>query len=253
MQFFDSHAHISSLSDPDMDAVMLRAAKQHVSHIINICTDPQTLEKGLLLSNQYPHIYNAASTTPHDVEKEGELFFPIVARLAQEKKLIAIGETGLDYHYEHSPKDLQKKYLIQYLHLAHSTHLPVIIHCRDAFGDLFEIADQEYKGSPLLLHCFTGSLEEAYQAIDRNWMISFSGIVTFKKSTSLQEVLKKIPLEHILVETDTPYLAPQSKRGQPNEPAFLPETVSFLAALKGISLEEAAATTFQNTARLFGL
>lgn len=249
--FFDSHAHLTSPQVSHVDALIARALKAGVSHMVNICTDQATLEKGLLLPSQYPHIYNAAATTPHDVASEGESFFPIVEQLAQEKKLVAIGETGLDYHYEHSPKETQKKYLVQYLHLAKKMDLPIIIHCRDAFADLFEIADREYQGRPLLLHCFTGTLEEAYQALDRNWMLSFSGIITFKKSTSLQETLKKIPLKHILVETDTPYLAPQSKRGHPNEPAFLTETVAFLATLRGITLEEAANVTFQNAHDFF--
>lgn len=251
--FFDSHAHLTSSQIVQVEPIVQRAERAKISKIINICTDIPSLEKGLELAATHPNIYNAAATTPHDVEKEGELFFPQVKQRAKEKKLIAIGETGLDYHYEHSPKAIQKTYFVRYLHLALETKLPILIHCRDAFSDLFDIADQEYSGAPLLLHCFTGTTEEALKAVERNWCISFSGILTFKKSTSLRETVKQIPLSHLLVETDTPYLAPQSKRGLQNEPSFLPETVSALAELKGISLEEAARATFNNASQFFRL
>jgi TatD DNase family protein len=253
MKFFDSHAHLTSPQISHVKEMLERARAAAVSHIINICTDIPTLEQGLELSKTEPRIYNAAATTPHDVEKEAAIFFPLVQQMAKEKKLIAIGETGLDYYYEHSDRALQKAELIRYFHLGLETNLPIIIHCRDAFSDLFDIADSEYRDAPLLLHCFTGTKEEAKKALDRNWSISFSGIITFKKSESIREALKEVPLSHILVETDTPYLAPQSKRGMPNEPSFLPETVAALAAIKGISIEDMAKRSFENTVLFFGI
>lgn len=251
--YFDSHAHLTSPEVTHLEELLSRSKEAKVSKIINICTDISSLEKGVALAAKHSYIANAAATTPHDVEKEGELFFPIVQKMAQEKKLIAIGETGLDYHYEHSPKAIQKREYVRYLHLALENRLPIIIHCRNAFSDLFDIADQEYRDAPLLLHCFTGTEEEAQKAVERNWSLSFSGIITFKKSEALRQALKKIPLSHLLVETDTPFLAPQSKRGLPNEPSFLPETVATLAALKNISLEEAAKATFDNASRFFNI
>jgi len=249
--YFDSHAHLTSPQITDLEDILERATKNQVSKIVNICTDISTLEKGLILSSHHPYIYNAAATTPHDVEQEGDIFFPRVQQLANEKKLIAIGETGLDYHYEYSPRAIQKKYFVLYLHLALENKLPILIHCREAFCDLFDITAEEYREAPLLLHCFTGTNEEAIKAVDRGWFISFSGILTFKKSETLRETLKEIPLDRILVETDAPYLAPHSKRGLPNEPAFLPETVAVVAALKGISIEEAGQITFNNACRFF--
>jgi TatD DNase family protein len=254
MAYYDSHAHLSSPSVwPDIEGVLARAKVAGVARILNICTDLDSLEKGLLLQKKHPHVKNAGATTPHDVEKEGEAFFSAFAEAARSGKLAAIGETGLDYHYEHSDKEVQKRFLKRYLHLAFECRLPVIFHCREAFADLFAIADGEYKkGAPAILHCFTGTIEEAEGVLARGWHLSFSGIVTFKKSEGLREAAKIVPLSQMLIETDTPYLAPQSKRGKQNEPAFLPETAACLAQLKGVSVEKIAQATSENALRLFG-
>lgn len=248
----DSHAHLTSPDVlPGIKGILQRAAVAGISHILNICTDPDTLRQGLLLAAERPFIKNAGATTPHDVAKEGETAFPMFEAAAREKKLSAIGETGLDYHYEHSPKDVQKRFMKRYLHLAASVHLPVIFHCRDAFADLFSLADAEYKG-PAVLHCFTGSVAEAEEVLKRGWYLSLSGIITFKKSEGLREVAKIVPLSQLLIETDTPYLAPQSHRGKPNEPAFLPETARCIADARRISVEEVARATAANAKKLFG-
>lgn len=253
MHYIDSHAHLASSTVlPHIEGILVRARQAHVSHILNICTDPVTLEEGLRLAQLYPFIKNAGATTPHDVAHGGETAFPLFSAAAREKKLAAIGETGLDYHYVHSPKEIQQKFLKRYLLLAAESRLPVIFHCRDAFADLFSIADIEYpKKSPAILHCFTGTVAEAEQVIKRGWHLSLSGIVTFKKSESLREVAKMVPLSQLLIETDTPYLAPQSQRGNPNEPSFLPEIAACIAAAKGISPEEVAKATAENGKRLF--
>ncbi len=252
MTFIDSHAHLAS---PEvlarLDVILQRAAAAGVSHMLNICTCPDTLRAGLVLAAERSFIKNAGATTPHDVGKEGETAFPIFEAAARAGKLSAIGETGLDYHGEHVPKDIQKRFLKRYLHLAAAVRLPVIFHCRDAFSDLFSLADAEYKG-PAVLHCFTGSAAEADGVLRRGWHLSLSGIVTFKKSELLREVAKLVPLPQLLIETDTPYLAPQSHRGKPNEPAFLPETAQCIADAKGIAVEEVASATSNNAKKLFG-
>ena len=257
MKFFDSHAHLTSDAlYPSIDNYVERAQNHSLAHIINICTDLTTLERGLKLSKEHPWIYNTAATTPHDVDKWGEEHFETIAQAARDKKLIGVGETGLDYYYEHSPRKLQQDFCVRYLHLAQECSLPVVIHCRDAFSDLWSLIDQEYKSSleiPGILHCFTGNQKEAFEVIDRNFMISFSGIMTFKKSTELRDIAKSIPLEHILIETDSPYLAPQSMRGKTNEPAFIAETAECLAKIKEIPLEEVAEVTYQNAKRVFRL
>lgn len=252
----DSHAHLtSSVIFDQLDAVLERAQQAGIEAIINICTDPLSLERGIALSQRCHWIYQVAATTPHDVEKEGEQVFEIIATAARKGQLVAVGETGLDYYYEHSNRDIQKQFLRRYLHLALECKLPVVIHCRDAFKDFFEILDAEYqingRHAPGILHCFTGTMAEAEEVIKRGWMLSLSGIVTFKKSLDLQEVAKEIPLQQLLIETDAPYLAPQKHRGKQNEPAFLVETARFIASIKHLSFEKLAEATKQNAEQFF--
>jgi TatD DNase family protein len=258
LHFTDSHAHLSSEQVyPDVDAVLQRAKAAGVGTLVNICTDQASLDKGLALAERYPWVYNVASTTPHDVDKEGEAFFPTVAALAKAGKLVAIGETGLDYYYEHSAKSTQQDFLRRYLRLAKELSLPVVIHCRDAFADFFHILDEEYQEAgrhlPGVLHCFTGTMAEAREVIARGWYLSLSGIVTFKRSQELREVAAMVPVQQLLIETDTPYLAPQKYRGKQNEPGYLPETAALIAEIKGLSLEELAQVTTLNAQQLFRL
>ncbi len=256
--FIDSHAHLTSTAVFDqVDALIERAEQAQVRAIVNICTDLVTLERGLELSHRYPWIYQAAATTPHDVEAEGELVFEGIATCARQGLLKAVGETGLDYYYEHSARSIQQAFLRRYLHLALECKLPVVIHCREAFADFFEILDAEYlvngHHAPGVLHCFTGTMPEAEEVLKRGWMLSLSGIVTFKKSIELQQVAREVPLSQLLIETDTPYLAPQKHRGKTNEPAFVAETAAFIASIKGISVEEVALATAKNACALFNL
>ena len=248
--FIDSHAHLTSPQVVDHVEEMLQRAQQNkVEKIVNICTDEETLKKGLLLSERHPWVFNAAATTPHDVAKEGDSFFPIVEQHV--KELVALGETGLDYHYQHSPQEVQKKFLQKYFELAKKVKLPLIFHCRDAFSDLFEMADVSYSGLPAVLHCFTGTVEEAKKCLARGWLISFSGIITFKKSEALREVVAYVPLDRMVIETDTPYLAPQSKRGKLNEPGYVGEVAAAIAHVKHISVEEVAKATSFNASQFF--
>ena len=258
MKFIDSHAHITSASlYGTVEDILERAGSSGITDIVNICTDAETLQKGLELSRKYSWVHTVAATTPHDVDKEGELLFPLMEQHARNGDLVAVGETGLDYFYEHSPKELQQHFLRRYLHLALECCLPVVIHCREAFKDFFTILDSDYilngKHAPGVLHCFTGTVDEAEEVLKRDWYLSLSGIVTFKKSTVLREVAKLVPLNRLLIETDAPYLAPQSHRGKVNEPAFLPETAAVIAEVKGITVEDVAIATSANARELFKL
>jgi TatD DNase family protein len=252
--FIDSHAHLTSDTLYDtIDAILERAQSHHIDVIINICTCPKTLERGRELVKRYPWVYQVAATTPHDVEKEGEEVFSVIEAAAHNNELVAIGETGLDYYYTHSKKEIQHTFLRRYLRLAKECDLPVVIHCRDAFEDFFKILDEEYKGKPGVLHCFTGNIEEAKEVLDRGWYLSLSGIVTYKKSEELQKVAKFVPLNRLFIETDSPYLAPQKVRGKTNEPAYLPLTAQKIADLKGITIEEVASQTSENVRTLLRL
>lgn len=254
----DSHAHLFSIQNGEtIENIITRAQLAGVTTIVNICTDEDNIDRGMEIAKRFPGIYNAAAVHPHDTEKEGASYFPQVVKHAKSGDLIAIGETGLDYHYQHSSHDIQRQYLIQHLQLAQECQLPVIIHCREAFVDLFEILDVNYRVGQLygagVLHCFTGTLAEAEQVLARDWYLSLSGIVTFKKSDVLREFARMVPLERLLIETDAPYLAPQSQRGKVNEPAYVVETATVIAAVKGISLNELAQATTANAKRLFDI
>jgi TatD DNase family protein len=259
-KIIDSHAHLTC-SDCFSDAreMLDRANEAGVQAVINICTGSDSLEKGLQLakSAQNPFVYCAAATTPHDVAKDGTAFFPIVEKHARAGDLIAIGETGLDYFYTHSPKDIQQIFLRKYLQLATALNLPVIIHCRDAFEDFLMILDEENnkakKNISGVLHCFTGTQAEALKVLDRGLYISLSGIVTYPKSIELQKVVRNIPRDRLLLETDTPFLAPKTKRGKRNEPAYVVETAKLIAHLLDVPIEEIAEATYRNSKQLFKL
>ncbi|MCH9609737.1 MAG: D-aminoacyl-tRNA deacylase [Chlamydiales bacterium] len=247
LKLTDSHAHLTHGGmEIDLDPMLERAQAAGVTTILNISTDVEELENGLKLSKRYPWIKNAAATTPHDVEKQGERDFEQIATYGRAGALDAIGETGLDYHYTYSPKELQKTFLRRYLALAKECNLPIVIHCRDAFEDFFSVLDEEnYRGKGVL-HCFTGTIEEAKEVISRGWFLSLSGIVTFKKSEELREVAKQTPLDQLFIETDAPYLAPVPYRGKQNEPAYLVHTAECIANLRGITLEDLAEATSTN-------
>lgn len=254
---FDSHAHLTGeqLAESAV-AIVQRAVAAGVTRIANICTDAASLERGLQLQAVCPEVViNVAATTPHDVEKEGHLLFDLMAATARSGKLAAVGETGLDYFYAHSPKALQQEFLRKYLHLALECQLPVVIHCRDAFADFFDILDAEYRidgrHAPGILHCFTGTLQEAEQVLKRGFYLSLSGIVTYKNGDLLRAVAREVPLEQLLIETDAPFLAPQSRRGKVNEPAYVEEVCRVIANVKGIASEQVATATFANACKIY--
>lgn len=250
--YFDTHAHLTSEQIlPHVEEVLARAQACGIKNIMNICTDEKSLAEGLLLHKKHPWVRNTAATTPHDVDAEGETFFPHVESAAERGLLAAIGETGLDYFYEHSVKKTQQAFLLRYFDLALKMKLPLVFHCRDAFNDLFAMADSAYRDAPAVLHCFTGTLAEAKGVLDRGWYLSISGIATFKKSESLREVAKYVPADRLFIETDAPYLAPLSHRGKQNEPSFLPETAAIIAAARGMTLAALAKVTEENALRFF--
>lgn len=249
----DSHAHLSSPPLLEhIDAILARAKAVNIEKILNICTDAEGVIQGKEISKKYPWLFHAGAVHPHDVEKEGKELFPIMSAHAKNGDFIAVGETGLDYFYTHSSKELQQEYLRKHIKLAQECNLPLIIHCREAYEDFFRIVDEECgKKQRGVLHCFTGALEEAKQGLARGWYISFSGIITFKKSTELREVVRHVPLNRLLIETDAPFLSPQTHRGKPNEPAFMIETGEVVAAIKNISQQELSDIIKENFNCLF--
>lgn len=254
---FDSHAHLTFEQFPEEDRgeVLNRALSAGVVSIMNVATDKPSLEAGWLLQkqNEIPSIYCAAATTPHDVSGIDDDFFSYVKDAAQNHRLSAIGETGFDFFHKPESKEHQEVVFLRYALLAQETSLPLIVHCREAFSTLLPILCDFGASVQGVLHCFTGTKDDAKALLDLGWYISLSGIVTFPKSESLREVARFLPNDRFLIETDSPYLAPQPRRGQRNEPAYLRHTVETIAALRQTSYEAIAHDSFANACALFHL
>jgi TatD DNase family protein len=251
-RLFDSHAHLTFEKMRGTEAIQ-HAVDAGVMAIMDIAVNANSLEKSFQLDEHITPLtlYHAAATTPHDVTGPDDPFFSIVEKAVHERRLSAIGETGLDFFHAAQTKNFQETVFLRYAQLAVDTKRPLIIHCRDAFSVLIPILRSF--GSPLrgIIHCFTGTKEEAATLLDMGWSLSISGIVTFPKSESLREVVRFLPLDRMLIETDAPYLAPGPKRGQTNEPAFIVHTAETIALIKGTTFEAVCEATFSNAQELF--
>jgi TatD DNase family protein len=255
--FVDSHAHIDGPEyDDDRDAVITRAQESGVKTILNVGTgDPHSdaFARTVQLAKEHENIYAAIGVHPHDARLYDDAAEAKLNELmAQSSKVIAWGEIGLDYHYDNSPREMQREVFRRQLRAANARGLPVVIHTREADADTIEILQE---GQPLagIMHCFSGSLELARGAMELGFYISFSGNITFKKAEDLRAIAAEIPLERILVETDCPYLTPVPFRGKRNEPARVVDVARGLAKVRGMSLEEIGQVTSANFAALFGL
>lgn len=258
--FVDSHAHIDGPEfDADREEVIQRARAAGVSTILNIGTgDPRSgaLERAVELAEKHKDIYTAIGTHPHDARLLDDKAAERIQKLAtRSSRVIAWGEIGLDFHYDNSPRDVQMQVFRRQLQLARATSLPVIIHTREAEDETIDILKSEWGDSkrPGIMHCFSGSLALAQRALELGFLISFSGIVTFKKAEDLRAIARQVPLNRLLIETDCPFLSPVPFRGKRNEPAYVVEVARCLAELRGLSLEEIARITTANFAALFKL
>ena len=255
--FIDSHAHIDGAEfDADREAVIERAREAGVSLILNVGTgDPHSgaFERAVELGQQHDNVYTAIGTHPHDARLYDEAAEEKTKRLVQNERVIAWGEIGLDFHYDNSPRDVQIEVFRRQLRAARECELPVIIHTREAETETIEILRDEYAGAERggVFHCFSGSLALAQKAVEIGFMVSFSGIVTFKKAEELREVAKQVPQDRLLIETDCPYLSPIPYRGKRNEPAYVVETARCIAGIRGLEIEELARVTSDNFHRLF--
>ncbi|MCL2484999.1 MAG: TatD family hydrolase [Endomicrobia bacterium] len=247
----DTHAHLSdSKFDADRDEAVKRAFDAGVNIIFEIACDPAYWDKALEFS-QRDNVYISFGVHPHDAAKATQQDFDKLEVLLQNKKTIAVGEIGLDYHYDFSPRHIQREVFVKQLDIAVKHNKPVIIHCRSAHEEMITLL-KKHKNLPKgVFHCFSGTPEEAKIYIEMGFLLGIDGPVTYPKSDKLRETVSEIPLEKILIETDCPYLAPQKYRGQRNEPAYVTETLKKIAEIKNISFEEAAKITTQNATDLF--
>jgi TatD DNase family protein len=249
----DSHCHLDDHRfDADREAVIERALAAGVARMVVIGAGdgPPDLEAGIRLAERHECFYATIGVHPHDAAKATPETFARLRDLAQHPKVIAIGEIGLDYHYDFSPRETQKTVFIEQMRIAADAGKPIVIHTRQAWPATIAAIQENWRGSGIL-HCFSGGPGEAQQALALDFYLSFGGILTFPKAADVQEAARIAPADRILIETDAPYLAPVPRRGQRNEPAFIVETARKLAELRGASYEEIAATTTANFERLF--
>jgi len=262
--FVDSHAHLEmGQFDADREQVIARAHENGIESIVAIGsgTGPGSLDCGIQLAEVHEFIYATIGIHPHEAKLATDTDFDEMVQLAKRPKVIAWGEIGLDYFYDHSPRDVQQQVFIKQLQLARAAKLPVVIHCRpsdgseDAWEDCLKLLSEHWASNGLggILHCFTGTWTHAKKALDMGFMISFAGNITFPKALQIRETAKQVPLDRMLIETDSPFLAPVPYRGKRNEPSFVKEVARQVGELRGLSSEEIGLQTANNFYRFFSL
>jgi TatD DNase family protein len=262
--FVDSHAHLDGEQfDSDREEVIARAREAGVEAMVAIGNGdgPEQVDCGIRMAEKYDFIYATLGIHPHEARLADEAAYQNMEQLARNPKVIAWGEIGLDYYYDHSPRDVQKEVFARQMEMAAAAKLPIVIHCRpsegsdDAWEDCLWLIGERWavKGLGGILHCFTGTWAHAKRALDLGFMISFAGNVTFPKAQQIRDAALEVPLERILIETDSPYLAPVPHRGKRNEPAFVKETARKVGELRGLTAEEVGEQTSRNFYKFFKL
>ena len=262
--FVDSHAHLDGKQfDSDREQVISRAREAGVHTMVAIGNGdgPPTLDAGVRLARKYDFVYATIGIHPHEARLASDESYTELDRLARQHKVIAWGEIGLDYFYDHSPRDIQQQVFTRQMELAAAAKLPIVIHCRpsdgndDAWQDCLRLIEEQWapKGIGGILHCFTGTWPHAKRALDMGFMISFAGNITFPKAQQIRDAALEVPLDRMLIETDSPYLAPVPHRGKRNEPAFVKNTAAKLGELRNLSAEEIGEQTSGNFYKFFKL
>jgi TatD DNase family protein len=251
----DSHAHVQGKEYAgETDAVLARARAAGVNTIITVggAGEMDSNTAAVALAEKYEHVYATVGMHPHDAKDVMQDDLDRLRDLSARPKVVAIGETGLDFYYDHSPREIQRRVFAQFISLACETGLPIVVHERDAAPETVELLRREGAGKLQgMIHCFTGDYDAALTYLDLGFYLSFTGIITFKNAEALREVVRKVPLERMLVETDSPYLTPVPHRGRRNEPANVRFVAEAVASVKGVSLQEVARATTANAERLF--
>ncbi|MGC1686130.1 MAG: TatD family hydrolase [Candidatus Acidiferrales bacterium] len=258
MDIIDSHAHLDSEQfSEDRDAVLQRARDAGLATILAIggADGPDHLASAIPFAEAHDWIYATAGIHPHEAKLATDAHFHQLEDLMRHPRVIACGEIGLDYYYDHSPRELQKEVFRRQLAIARAAKLPIVIHCRDAWPDCMDILQSEWRASGLggVFHCFTGSLEDAKRGIDMGFLVSFAANITYPKMQPLRDVARDLPLDSMLTETDSPFLPPQPLRGKRNEPANVIEVARTVGTVRNLNAEEVARVTAQNFRRFFRL
>ncbi len=258
MELIDSHAHIDAEQfAEDREAMLGRARAAGVTTLLAIGTGPgpEKLDAAMPYAEAHEWIYTTVGIHPHEAKDVTPAHLETLARLAKHPKVIAWGEIGLDYYYDYSPREMQERVFREQMALARAAKLPIIIHCRNAWSDCLRVLEDAWKPAGLggILHCFGSTLEDAQRGLDMGFMISFAGNSTYPKAQNIRDVAKALPLANILIETDSPYLAPQPYRGKRNEPAYVGEVAKVLADVRNSGVGEIASATAENFRRFFQL
>uniref|UniRef100_A0A7C2IQN1 TatD family deoxyribonuclease n=1 Tax=Ammonifex degensii TaxID=42838 RepID=A0A7C2IQN1_9THEO len=254
MQLTDTHCHLDDQRfDADRVAVVDRARVAGVTRIITVGYDIASSRRGVDLAGSLPGVFAVVGVHPHDAVAAPPDYVEQLRELAREPRVVAVGEIGLDFYRDLSPRPVQREVFAAQLCLAREFGLPVVVHCREAHGEVYEILKREAAGLAGVMHCFSGGWEEAKRFLALGFYISIAGPVTFPQSSKLGEVARRVPLDRLLLETDAPYLTPVPHRGKRNEPAYLVHTAQKVAEIRGMSLEEIAEATTESAARLFRL
>ena len=250
--YFDTHAHYDDGKfDADRDAVLSSLPEKGVELVMNAACDLPTMKSSVELAERYPFVYAAVGIHPHDADTLDDAL-GLIESLCSHEKVKAIGEIGLDYHYDFSPRDVQKKAFAAQMELARSLDMPVIVHDREAHADCLETV-RRFKGVRGVFHCFSGSAELADELVKMGWYISFTGAITFKNAKKAAQIVASLPEDRIMIETDCPYMTPEPFRGRRNDSSYLEYICSAVAAFRGISQDRAAALTAENGRRFFSI
>lgn len=252
---FETHAHYDDKAfDRDRDRLLELLKEEGIAPIVNIGASLESTASTLELAHRYDHVYAAVGVHPSDCAGITEDDIKWLKSLCSDDKVVAIGEIGLDYHYDEPDKDIQKKWFLRQIELAQETGLPIVVHSRDAALDTFEILSRkQFAGLKGVIHCFSYSAELAREYVGMGYFIGVGGVVTFKNGRKLHEVVREIPLENIVVETDAPYLSPEPYRGRRNSSAFIPYIIEKIAELKNRSYKEIESAVYENAAKLYGV
>lgn len=250
----DSHAHLDDERfDLDREYIIENLQKNGIELVVNIGADIHSSKASVELANRYENIYAVVGVHPHAAKEMDENSLAEIEKLAKNKKVLAIGEIGLDYHYDNSPRDIQRKRFREQIGLAKKLDLPIVVHSREADEDLLHILKEESQGLRAIIHCFSSDRAQLKEYLELGFYIAIGGPVTFKKTDELKEVAKLVPIDRLLLETDAPYLAPTPYRGKRNEPIFVKQTAKLIAELRGMTLEDLSLQTNRNTKKIFNI
>ncbi len=254
MQIFDTHAHLlDEAFDEDRFAVIASLPEKGIANVMEACCDEAGIDRVVELVHTVPFFYGSAGVHPHSASEWISATGDHIIRALQDEKMLAVGEIGLDYHYDFSPRDVQKRVLDEQLSIAHQLGLPVILHDREAHGDMMDLLRAHKDGLKGIMHCFSGSYETARECLDLGLYVAFGGALTFKNAVRPIEVASRLPADRLLIETDCPYMTPVPFRGKRNDPSFIRLTLEKLAEVRNENIESLADTLYRNSLRVYEL